>query len=458
MPNNIAINYSNMLTDKIGKEHGLSLDEINSLQPIAVKIHNSLKTKREKGGLPFYNLPYQDVTEILNYAGHVKDRFDNFVVFGIGGSALGTIALQTALNNSQYNLLSKTERRGCPRLFVADNIDPVQFDEMLAALDMDRTLFNIVTKSGSTAETMSQFMIVMDRLKKLKGDRWKDNIVVTTDKAKGVLRKIADETGLKSFIVPDGVGGRFSVFTPVGLLPAAAAGIDIKGLLKGAASMDERCRKDSILDNPAYLYASLLYLSDTKKGKKIAVMIPYSYALKDISDWFRQLWAESLGKKYSLDGKIVHVGQTPVKALGVTDQHSQIQLYVEGPRDKVVTFLKVEKFKSKVDIPQNPPIPPLEKGGKGGFEEISYHLCGHSLNELINIEMEGTEYALTKNNRPSCTIVFPEASPSAIGQIMYMLEVSTAFAGGLYNINPFDQPGVEEGKKYAVEALKRTKT
>ncbi|MBI4377666.1 MAG: glucose-6-phosphate isomerase [Nitrospinae bacterium] len=450
----ITIHYSNMLSDKVGKEHGLSLNDLDSLQPVASNIHKLLRSKREKGELPFYDLPYQDVTEILNYAAYIKDRFENFVVLGIGGSALGTIALQTALNNSQYNLLSKSERNGCPRLFVADNIDPVQFAEMLSILDMDKTLFNVVTKSGTTAETMSQFMIVYDRIKKLKGDRWKENIVVTTDKAKGVLRKIAYELGLKSFIVPDGVGGRFSVFTPVGLLPAAVAGIDIKGLLKGAALMDERCREDSIIDNPAYLYASLLYLSDTKKGKKITVMIPYSYALKDISDWFRQLWAESLGKKYSLNGEVVNVGQTPVKALGVTDQHSQIQLYVEGPFDKVVTFLKVEEFKVRMGIPQNPPIPPLERGGKGGFEEISY-LCGHSLNELINIERDGTEYALTKNNRPNCTIIFPELNPSTIGQVMYMLEVSTAFAGGLYNINPFDQPGVEEGKRFTIEALKR---
>jgi glucose-6-phosphate isomerase len=441
----ITINYSNMLSDKIGKEHGLTLDEINSLQPLASKIHQSLKNKREKGELPFYDLPYQDVAEILDYAEYVKEKIDNFVVLGIGGSALGTIALQTALNNSQYNLLSKAERKGFPRLFVADNIDPVQFAEMLSILDMDKTLFNVVTKSGGTAETMSQFMIVTDRLKRLKGDSWKENIIVTTDRVKGVLRKIADEMGLKSFIVPDGVGGRFSVFTAVGLLPAAVAGIDIKGLLKGAALMDERCRKDSIIDNPAYLYASLLYSSDTKKNKKITVMLPYSYALKDISDWFRQLWAESLGKKYSLDGKVVHTGQTPVKALGATDQHSQIQLYVEGPYDKVVTFLKVEKFRGKVVMPD------VFKDRA----EISY-LCGHSLNELINIEMEGTEYALTKNDRPNCTIAFPEVNPSTVGQIMYMLEVSTAFAGGLYNIDPFDQPGVEEGKRYATEALKKS--
>ena len=189
----------------------------------------------------------------------------------------------------------------------------------------------------------------------------------------------------------------------------------------------------------------MLFRSDTKKNKKITVMLPYSYALKDISDWFRQLWAESLGKKYSLDGKVINVGQTPVKALGVTDQHSQIQLYVEGPYDKVVTFLKVEKFRGKAVMPD------VFKDRA----EISY-LCGHTLNELINIEMEGTEYALTKNNRPNCTITFPEVNPSAIGQIMYMLEVSTAFAGGLYNIDPFDQPGVEDGKKYAVEALKKS--
>src|SRR3972149_3842656 len=240
MNDNITINYSNMLSDKIGKEHGFTLDELKSLQPHASKIHSLLKNKREKGELPFFDLPYQDVTGILNYAEYVKDKFDNFVVLGIGGSALGTIALQTALNNSQYNLLSKAERKGYPRLFVADNIDPVQFSEMLSLFDMDKTIFNVVTKSGGTAETMSQFMIIYDR--------WQENIVVTTDRVKGTLRKIADEMGLKSFIVPDGVGGRFSVLTPVGLLPAAVVGIDIKGLLKGSALMDERCRKDSIVE------------------------------------------------------------------------------------------------------------------------------------------------------------------------------------------------------------------
>jgi glucose-6-phosphate isomerase len=247
------------------------------------------------------------------------------------------------------------------------------------------------------------------------------------------MREITDREGFKSFIIPDGVGGRYSVLTPVGLLSASVSGININELLSGASSMDERCAFDDIKDNPALMNALLQYISYKKRGKNVLIMMAYSNALSGIVDWFCQLWSESLGKKDSLSGETVNCGSTPVKAIGVTDQHSQLQLYMEGPFDKVITFLHVEKFNKNVEIP------------KGTVDKLEY-LGGHTLNDLMKAEMIGTQLALTENKRPNCTITLPEVSESTIGQLLYMLEIQTAIVGKMYGINPFDQPGVEASK------------
>ncbi|NVM03604.1 MAG: glucose-6-phosphate isomerase, partial [Candidatus Helarchaeota archaeon] len=329
--------------------------------------------------------------------------------------------------------------------FFLDNIDPDTHSGIFDVIDLKSSCFNFISKSGSTAETNAQLLIFIDRLRKALGNRdIKKHVVFTTDEKKGNFRKIADEEGMKSFTVPKGVGGRFSVLTPVGLLPSAVSGINIDKLLKGAGLMDEICGNSDVWENPAYMNGVLHYLLDTRRGKNISVMISYSDALYGIADWYRQLWAESLGKKYSLNGGIVHVGQTPVKSLGVTDQHSQLQLYIEGPNDKVITILGVEKFKSEIGIGSHYDL----------IEGLSY-LSGHSLNELFHAEQTATETALTKNSRPSCSIILPEINEFTLGQLFYMFEVQTAFTGYLYNINPFDQPGVEEGKQFAYGLLGR---
>jgi glucose-6-phosphate isomerase len=268
--------------------------------------------------------------------------------------------------------------------------------------------------------------------------------VVTTDPEKGRLREIAEREDYLTFPVPAGVGGRFSVLTPVGLLPAAIAGIDIFMLLAGARDMDGRCRISNLWKNPAYLSAVLYYLADTKKGKPIAVMMPYADALYGVADWFRQLWAESLGKRTDLDGNIVSTGQTPVRALGATDQHSQLQLYMEGSNNKLITFLAVERFHKKISMPES----------FADVEGVGY-LGGRSLNELIAVEQKTTELALTRNKRPNLSIIVPEVNAFTLGQLLFMLEVQTVFAGGLYHINPLDQPGVEEGKQFAYGLMGR---
>ena len=352
---------------------------------------------------------------------------------GIGGSALGPIAVFQALCHLRHNELPKKARKA-PKLYVEDNVDPERMASLLNVLDLEKTVFNVVTKSGATSETMSQYLIIIDILKAKFGDKAKEHMIATTSANKGNLIKIAKAEGFKTFYIPDGVGGRFSELCPVGLLPAAVLGIDIKAMLKGAAFMDKLCKSKDYKKNPALCSALLQYLS-MNNGKNISVMMPYADSLKYIADWYCQLWGESLGKAVDKDGKTVYAGQTPVKALGVTDQHSQIQLYREGPFDKVITFIAVENFRAEVEISE----------GCKEFPDVNF-LCKHTLSELINTERKATEYALTTAHRPNFTITLPEVNAFTIGELLYYFELETAYTGAMLNIDTFNQPGVEEGK------------
>ena len=430
----IRLDYNNMMQEFVGKS-GILKSDLDTLN--LDKAKQAMIDKRANGKMDWRDLPYNqdDVCdEIISYVEDVKDKFDAFVVLGIGGSALGPMAVQQAINHPYYNEISREKRGGYPRFYVADNVDPEKLVYLFETIDITKTMFNVISKSGSTSETMSQFMIIKKMLEEKLGEKANEHIVCTTDKENGNLIKIAKEEGYKTFIIPSGVGGRFSELTPVGLLPAAFCGINIKELLKGAAVMDEMCKNDDIYKNPAYMYSILNYLS-IKNGQNICVMMPYVDSLKFISDWYAQLWAESLGKKYDNDGKEVYAGSTPVKALGATDQHSQVQLYAEGPFDKIITFIGVEKFKKSITIPEiYTDIPSL------GF------LAGVTQDELIKTEQIATEYALLKAGKPNMTITLPEVNENTLGQLIYLFEVATAFTGELLNINAFDQPGVEEGK------------
>ncbi len=441
----IRYDYTNVMAEVVGTENGLTESELTSLAPDVTRHHEAMVVERSKGGLAFMGLPgRRDYAEqAMRYASENASRFENVVVLGIGGSALGMIALQTALNHPYYNLLGRKERGG-PRLFVVDNIDPALISGLLDVVDPSKTLFNVITKSGQTAETMSQLMLVTGLLRRRLGKKMGEHVVATTDPAKGVMRKIVEAEGWTNFEVPDGVGGRFSVLSPVGLVPAALVGIDVGRLLAGAAAMDARLRTGNLMENPAYLGAVIHHLLDVKHGKPVAVMMSYSHQLRDVADWFGQLWAESLGKAKSLDGKPAHVGQTPVKAVGVTDQHSQVQLYVEGPSDKLFTFLAVEEPSSDVTIPK-------EYVG----EDACGYLAGRTFGELFDAERKGTRIALTEAGRPNVTLSVPRVEAETVGALFYLLEVQTAMAGRLYHINAFDQPGVEAGKVAAYALMGR---
>lgn len=430
----IHLDFNNVMADFIGDKEGIKQSQFENLSEKIRHCANQLAVKRDNGKMDWRDLPYnQPIDEILDYVQQMKDDIESFVLLGIGGSALGPIALQQAINHPYYNELPR-EKRNYPKFYVADNVDPERLVYLFDVIDIDKTLFNVVSKSGNTSETMSQFMIIKDLLEKRLGkEHAKKHIVCTTDSENGNLIKIAKLEGYKTFYIPSGVGGRFSQLTPVGLLAAASCGINIKELLAGAAFMDKICTSNPE-NNIAVKFAVINYLA-MQSGKNISVMMPYADSLKFISDWYAQLWAESLGKAVDNENRTVNVGQTPVKALGVTDQHSQVQLYNEGPYDKIITFIRVENYRKTISVPKI----------FSDMPSLSF-LGGITHNQLIQVEQEATEFALSKLNRMNMTIVLPQVNEFVLGQLFYMLEVATAFAGELLNINAFNQPGVEEAK------------
>ena len=441
MSNRIRLDVNPMMAEYVGPR-GIARAELDGMIPALKQAHAAVEAGRGKGMQGWMDLPYnQDeiVAEIEKTAAKVRGEFEAFVVLGIGGSALGPAAVQAALNHLHYNELP-AGKRGGPRLYIEDNVDPERMAALLDVIDLKKTCFNVITKSGGTAETMSQYLIITDALKKAVGDDYKRHIIITTSQTKGFLIKIAQREGYETFYIPDGVGGRFSELCPVGLIAAAVTGIDIRGLIAGAKDMDQRCASDDAYQNPALMDAGLMVLA-MRHGVNMSVMMPYADSLKLMADWYAQLWAESLGKNETLDGEKCHVGQTPIKTLGVTDQHSQLQLYTEGPFDKALTFLKVESFRATTAIPH----------GCDDIPTIAF-LGGKSHNQLIEAERKGTEYALYKSGRMSQTITLPEVNANTVGQLIYFFELVTAYSGALLNINTFNQPGVEESKiaAYAV--------
>jgi glucose-6-phosphate isomerase len=420
---------------------GLDRAELAGLAPAAREAFDAFEARRRAGELGFADLPRDgDAADgALRLAAELAGKFENLVVLGIGGSSLGGRAIVAALCHPFHNLLPR-ERRGAMRVFFPDNSDPATFEALLGTLDLSETCFATVTKSGGTAETMAQHLALRERcLARFGEEGYRERCVLVTDPAKGALRAIARAEGLRALSVPANVGGRFSALSAVGLLPAAAAGADVRELLAGAASLEERCRTGSTAENPALLLAAALHLMDRRKGRRIHVLMPYADGLRELGDWFVQLWAESLGKRPD-------VGPTPFRAVGATDQHASLQLMMEGPHDKVVTIVRVAR--PRVDLSMTVPE------SYGEHAEIAY-LHGHTMGELIEAERRATEAALRRAGRPTVGIELPRLDARAVGELVMLLELATAYAGGLYGVNAFDQPGVEAGKRYAQGLLGR---
>jgi glucose-6-phosphate isomerase len=435
----IELYWKNASDRVVPPEHGVTAEDLARLDEPMRRAHAAVMEQVRSDRLGYAALPARS-----DYAAAVKALVSShrptttdLIVLGIGGSALGNIALQAALNPATYNLLSD-RKRGGPRLFVLDNVDPALVGDTLALLGrrLATTLVNVISKSGETAETAAQFMIVREMLRKKLGADFARRIVATTDAHKGTLHDIAAADGYATLEVPDSVGGRFSVLSPVGLFSAAMCGIDIDALLAGAEAMRQRAEPLPWRENPACMLAAIHYLAATAKGKCIHVMMPYSNRLLGLADWYRQLWAESLGKRTDRAGREVFAGFTPVKALGATDQHSQVQLYREGPNDKLIVFLEVRKH------PRDVTVPDVFADAPG----LSY-LRKARLSKLLGAEKTATEYALAVSGRPSVTLRFNTITPPSVGEFLYLYEFTTSLMGELLDINAYDQPAVELGKQ-----------
>lgn len=383
---------------EISAEHGLVLEE---LEQVKSRLPNYLeKILDKKQG--FHSVIYDEKTveEIENFAKSVADRYEDVVILGIGGSALGAFCLSEVLGSNG------------PIVYVLDNVDPAFIANVEAKINLEKTLFLVISKSGNTIETRAQYSYFKNRVEEA-GLLPKNHFVFIT----------GPDTDLNpQFIIPKNVGGRFSVLTPVGLVPAALMGLDIEKLLQGARTMRDAFLAENTEANLPFQLAAVQFLLG-EKGKTNVVMIPYCQRLTAFTEWWRQLLAESIGK----DGK----GLTPIQALGVTDQHSQSQLYNDGPNDKQIIFIKISD--PGIDLPT--------------------YLSDLTFAKLLHTEMEGTIQSLTKNNRPNLTINIDRLDEESLGALFMLFEGATAFLGEFYEINAFDQPGVEFSKQITRDLL-----
>ncbi|MFH0876951.1 MAG: glucose-6-phosphate isomerase [Candidatus Omnitrophota bacterium] len=463
----IKFDFNNMMSFAVGRDHGVTDADLRRVAKVARRCHQHLSkvlevpANRVRLGLEWAVLPYQDKTtirEIQKLGDDLAGKYKNVLSLGIGGSYLGLKAAQEALCSPYFNEFDAL-RGDRPKIyFEGNNLDPTPLVALLGVLDPKKTAVVVISKSGETTETKAAFEVVEDWLKKGVGKTYGRQIVAITDPKSGSLRRRVEEEQQKdplsfqSLLLLPGVGGRYSELN-MGLLHLAICGISLEAVLAGARAMAGRCRVSSLEQNPAMLYAVLHYLAYTKKNKSIALMMPFTELLKSTADWYCQLLAESLGKKYerkikkmaggaeewlSNKSRVVGVGRTPVACRGTTDLHSIQQNNIEGENNKTVTMLRIERFAEDVRIPCDRSF-----------------LFAKTMGELLRLAQEATEWALTKDQRPSCTIILPELTPAAWGGLIYFFEMATAFEGELLNVNAFDQPGVEGYKNYMYVKLRK---
>lgn len=382
-------------------------------------IKQTLKQKRQNKELGFLDLPYsKNISDLKKSAQKIKNTCDTLLVIGIGGSSLGAKAAINALGPH-----SKTQ------VLFLENPNPATLEQILQTSDLKKTALNVISKSGTTLETLSLFFIVFEKLRKTIPEKeLKERVWITTELKENFLYKIAQEYSLPVLPIPHTIPGRYSVLSAVGLLPLLVAGIDVEELLEGAQYSDQNSRD-------TYLYGTLAYGAHQLLKKPITVFFPYDERLSFLGDWFCQLWAESLAKSESS-------GPTPLKAVGALDQHSTLQLFLQGPRDKWYTLLALEHYQSTVTIPQTKLL-----------KEFSY-LARTPLEKVLQTEQKVTEKSLIQFENPVCRMTIPSLSAYSLGALFYHFELATAVAGYLYEINPFDQPAVEQGKILTQKLLK----
>lgn len=412
----------------------ISEHEVTYLQDAVTAVHNALHNKTGVGNeyVGWVDLPVnydrEEFSRIKAAAEKIKRNSDVLIVIGIGGSYLGARAAIEALNHSFYNMLSKEQRKTPQVIFVGQNISSTYVKDLLDVLEGKDVSVNVISKSGTTTEPAIAFRIFRDYLEKRYGvDEARNRIFATTDKEKGALKTLAAEERYETFVVPDDVGGRYSVLTAVGLLPIAVSGVDIDAMMQGAADARTDFQDPNLANNYSYQYAAVrnaLY----NKGKTIELMVNYEPSLHFVSEWWKQLFGESEGKDFK--------GIFPGSVDFTTDLHSMGQYVQEGRRDLMETILHVEKVEKEIEI----------KEATSDLDGLNY-LAGKTMDFVNKKAFQGTMLAHTDGGVPNLIVSIPEITPYHFGYMVYFFEKACAISGYLLGVNPFDQPGVEAYKK-----------
>ena len=432
------VDLGNCLADVA--EPGISREGLARLDEEVAAAHERIESGRAAGefGYAALDLPERtDPEDVRETVGPFRDARAVLTV-GIGGSALGAATLTDALaphgRSGGDESVGDESADGSSAVahHALDNVDPAHTRALLDSLPLADTAVHVVSKSGTTAETLANFLVVRAAMKDA-GVDWTERTMVTTGES-GPLRELADRHDLPALDVPEGVPGRFSVLSTMGLVPAAIAGIDLDALLAGASAEADRLT-GSLFDCPAYAYGAVATVL-ARRGAVVNAMMPYAEGLETFAEWFAQLWAESLGKE--------GLGQTPVRALGATDQHSQLQLYRAGRRNTLVSLVR----------PRERPecrVPPTD------VAELDY-LGGTDLGELLDVEFEATEASLAEAGRPSIRVEIDRLDEAGLGGLLYGMEAACVMAAELEDVNAFDQPAVEWGKQAARDLLRGADT
>ena len=446
----IVLDYAEMLATNL-KVNGIEPERLKT--DLAQKFqltHDAIKAVSISNGLGFLDLDSTRNTldHIEALAEKYRKRFRAVVVVGIGGSSLGVQALCQALLGESWNLRDDKSRRHCPKVYFLDNLDPVSVHELLELIDIESTFFNVVSKSGSTAETLALYAIIENRVREEMGsDEASKHFLFTTDPSIGTLRSMAEDKGIVSLKVPPEVGGRFSVLSPASLFLGALVGLDVRRIIKGATAAKEQCRTPILEKNKAGMVSMLLHTVDVEQGRNVHVLMPYCDRLHKFSLWFQQLWSESLGKERNSLGELVNSGPTLLTAQGARDQHSQLQLFAEGPENKVIFFLTLREYGSDMKIPVKTSDPDL-------FQCFSERGIG----ELLNLEHRATAESLRRKGRPTMTLELEDLDEEVMGELLMLFMMATVYAGDLYQVDALDQPGVELAKRLTFELLDRKET
>jgi len=416
MSTTLRLDMTGAMQASVGRRDGISEAQIGGLQRRTQRIHESLKRRRQAGDLVVYDLPYmrESIIEVMSFAGEQIGRFENYVHIGNSASTLGPRALHRALNHPFHNHFSEKDRGGYPRLFFVDGFDPDTLNGLLAIIDPRQTLFNIVSKSGGSAEAIASFLFFLGALKKRAGEAWRRQVVFTTHPEDGDLRAVARSERIKVFAIHPMVSEHFLLLTPGGLLPAALSGIDVHGLLHGAIEMDGACRSNDVMKNPAYLFGAAHFLLDTLKGKRQAVMLPSVDCLQDFALWFQWLWKHAVQVEPS--AKLPSPRASMAKHISET--------VFEEVNEKVFTLASADRYRHATILPVDFPA-------QKSFQSSA----GKTAEEILQNKQQTITETLISKRRPHLHLTFSAVRPETVGEFIYMMQVAAVYAGELYHLN-----------------------